>query len=145
MCGSRTKPRSGSIEICDGARLAPVSKLSGPPLARACHRHFLVRSEGCALWEQNRKHAPFAIPTAHADCAPQAVEQLARDAQTESRATELPRPRLIDLTKVFPNGLQILLPYADARIDNVDAHAIAHIGAAGNDGDAAAAGELHRV
>ena len=39
-------------------------------------------------------------------------------------SAELTRARLIDLAEVFPDGLEVRRPNADAGVDDVDADAI---------------------
>src|SRR5206468_3802394 len=89
------------------------------------------------------ERAALAIRALRRRRATQPLEELSRDAQPEPRTAEFARSRLVHLPEILPNRLQVARLDADARVDDVDAHAARR--APRLDGDPAAAGELHGV
>src|SRR6185503_16778092 len=71
------------------------------------------------------------------------LEQFAGDAESESRSTKFARARLVDLTEILPDRLEVAGANADAGVDDVDSHAA--LRAPRLDRHAPAVRELHRV
>src|SRR5438045_1706249 len=109
----------------------------------ARRRRQIGSRRGHAQRQIHRERRALAIPALDGDRTSEPLEELARDAQAKAGSTKLARSRLIDLSEVFPDRLEVRLPNADARVDDIDAHTAWC--ALRFDSDAAVIRELHRV
>src|SRR2546422_9854810 len=63
----------------------------------------IIRPDHASDWENDRECRTLTEPALREDMAAQCVDQLPGDAETQTSATELARPRLIDLPEILPD------------------------------------------
>src|SRR3954468_14418189 len=81
---------------------------------RAHGDDLFARASRRLLRQDHREDAPLAVVAADAHRTTQPVEQLSRDAQSKPGSAVFASPRSVDLTKILPDRLQILLANSDA-------------------------------
>src|SRR2546423_353493 len=80
----------------------------------------IVGPAHAANGQHHRECRTLAVSALGEDVAPERIDELPRDAESQPGAAKFAGPRLIDLTKIFPDRLEILRANADARIAHIE-------------------------